>query len=413
MRHGNMRLSLGARPPRSAGDEGCCGRADAVGKTHAAGGRMPRGRTRIRTAHCSLAAALTVIGLRHRPQSGSYRDRARLPQTYAIMGGGAVGRNARCTCDTRLLLPSVRKALRTLNRGKICATCMIRGVCAAKRAPSWQDIHVVYPPTAICRAFRMHGAHILPKPAHFGCVAAIYCHEGVPFPSEAFFGIHRGKILPSSDTRERITSTYRHRQALGNAFRGHLAVAERPRAHCEHTLLCAGLRGIQFAGICRHARPPDDAPRQHIASKATLRLRKGQHARSHRTPPEPIRGMRRCPAAAVGAAAMKEPGHWRARPTGGRGRDIDARRLPGAREGHRRAPFAGCGDALTCSLLGARGPSAAGSQPAEAWSRLGRGRAAATRTRIRTAAPSAHQTRRSCCRYARRDGAVSFARTVR
>ena len=194
--------------------------------------------------------------------------------------------------------------------------------------------------------------------------------------------------MSSSDTRERITSTYRHRQALGNAFRGHLAVAERPRAHCEHTLLCAGLRGIQFAGICRHARPPDDAPRQHIASKATLRLRKGQHARSHRTPPEPIRGMRRCPAAAVGAAAMKEPGH-------------------------RRAPFAGCGDALTRSLLGARGPSAAGSQPAEAWSRLGRGRAAATRTRIRTAAPSAHQTRRSCCRYARRDGAVSFARTVR
>ena len=66
-----MRLSLGARPPRSAGGEGCCGRADAVGKTHAAGGRMPRGRTRIRTAHCSLAAALTVMGLRHRPQSGS------------------------------------------------------------------------------------------------------------------------------------------------------------------------------------------------------------------------------------------------------------------------------------------------------------------------------------------------------
>lgn len=81
-----------------------------------------------------------------------------------------------------------------------------------------------------------------------------------PFPVRGLFGIHRGKILPSSDTRERITSTYRHRQALGNAFRGHLAVAERPRAHCEHTLLCAGLRGIQFAGICRHARPPDDAP---------------------------------------------------------------------------------------------------------------------------------------------------------
>lgn len=169
---------------------------------------------------------------------------------------------------------------------------MIRGVRAAKRAPSWQDLRAVCPPTAICGAFRMHGTHILPKPAHFEYTTAIYCHEGALFPSEAFFGIHWGKILPSSDTRERITSTYRHRQALGNAFRGHLAVAERPRAHCEHTLLCAGLRGIQFAGICRHARPPDDTPRQHIASKATLRLRKGQHARSHRTPPEPIRWVR-------------------------------------------------------------------------------------------------------------------------
>ena len=237
---------------------------------------------------------------------------------------------------------------------------MIRGVRAAKRAPSWQDIHVAYPSTAICRAFRIHGTHILPKPAHFEYTAAIYCHEGALFPSEAFFGIHRGKILSSSDTREHITSTYRHRQALGNAFRGHLAVAERPRAHCEYTLLCAGLRGIQFAGICRHARPPDDAPRQHIASKATLRLRKGQHARSHRTPPEPIRGMRRCPAAAVGAAAMKEPGHWRARPTGGGAGGTLARAIRWVR------------GALTHGLPGARGPSAAGSQPTGAWSRLGR-----------------------------------------
>ena len=93
-----------------------------------------------------------------------------------------------------------------------------------KRGPSWQDLRAVYPPTAICRAFRIHGAHILPKPAHFEYTAAIHCHEGALFPSEAFFGIHRGKILPSSDTRERITSTYCHRQALGNAFRGREAM---------------------------------------------------------------------------------------------------------------------------------------------------------------------------------------------
>ena len=298
---------------------------------------MPRGRTRIRSA--ALFA--------HR-------------STACHGGGGAVGRNAKCTCDTRLLLPSVRKALRTLNRGKICTSCMIRGVCAAKRAPSWQDIHVVYPPTAICRAFRIHGTHILPKPAHFEYTAAIYCHEGAPFPSEAFFGIHRGKILPSSDTRERITSTYRHRQALGNTFRGHLAVAERPRAHCEHTLLCAGLRGIQFAGICRHARPPDDAPRQHIASKAT-------------------------PSATQGAACSFPPYPARAHP-----RDAA---VPSCGGGHRRderARASACGllggaggalarairwvrGALTHGLPGARGASAAGSQPAGAWSRLGRG----------------------------------------
>ena len=150
--------------------------------------------------------------------------------------------------------------------GKIRAPCMIRGVRAAKRAPSRQELRAMHSRKAVCGAFRIHGAHILPKPAHFEYTAAIYCHEGALFPSEAFFGIHRGKILPSSDTRERITSTYRHRQALGNAFRGHLAVAERPRAHCEHTLLCAGLRRIQFAGICRHARPPDDAPRPHLAN---------------------------------------------------------------------------------------------------------------------------------------------------
>lgn len=240
-----------------------------------------------------------------------------------------------------------------------------------------------------------------PRPRPFlGYTGAKYCHRQTPGNA--------------------ITSTYRHRQALGNAFRGHLAVAERPRAHCEHTLLCAGLRGIQFAGICCHARPPDGAPQQHIASKATLRLRKGQHARSRRTPPEPIRGMQRCPAAAVGAAAMKEPAGALARTAcWRRGRGIDARGLPGAKEGHRRAPSAGCGGSLTHGPLGARAIGcwlATRRSVVTAWARdlLGRGRAAATRACIRTAALSAHQTHRGCCKHAlRRGGAASFARAVR
>lgn len=137
--------------------------------------------------------------------------------------GGAVGRNTKCTCDTQLLLTSVRKALRTLNRGKICAPCMIRGVCAAKRAPSWQDLRAVYPPTAICGAFRMHGAHILPEPAHFEYTARESCHEA-PFSSEAPFGMHGVKNLPRIAARERIRAQSCHRQAPGNAFRGREAM---------------------------------------------------------------------------------------------------------------------------------------------------------------------------------------------
>lgn len=91
---------------------------------------MPRGRTRIRTAHCSLAAALTVIGLRHRPQSGSYRDRARLPQTYAIMGGW--GRRPQCEVHLRYPAPLAFRAQGLAN------------------AESWQDLHVVHDSRGSC-----------------------------------------------------------------------------------------------------------------------------------------------------------------------------------------------------------------------------------------------------------------------
>ena len=217
---------------------------------------MPRGRTRIRTAHCSLAAALTVMGLRHRPQSGSYRDRARLPQTYAttVVGPSAAIRSALAIPSSSCL--PFAKALRTLNRGKICATCMIRGARAAKSAPSWQDIHVVYPPTAFCRAFRMHGAHILPKPARFGCMARESCHELAIFPPEAAFGMHGAQNLPRIAARERTAAKSCHGKApgcasrenlvtvgrRGNAFRGHFAIGERPGTHQGTILPSPGAR---------------------------------------------------------------------------------------------------------------------------------------------------------------------------
>ena len=95
-----------------------------------------------------------------------------------------------------------------------------RGLCS-KKAPSWQDIHVMHPPTAICGAFRIHGAHILPKPAHFGCMARESCHELAIFPSEAPFGIHEAQNLPRIAARERTRAKYCHRQAPENALWRH------------------------------------------------------------------------------------------------------------------------------------------------------------------------------------------------
>ena len=103
-----------------------------------------------------------------------------------------------------------------------------RGPCS-ERAPSWQDLRAVYPPTAICGAFRMHGAHILPKPAHFGYTAAICCHELAIFPPEAAFGMHGAQNLPRIDARERISRAFCHRRAPGNASRHNLATTGRPR----------------------------------------------------------------------------------------------------------------------------------------------------------------------------------------
>ena len=65
-----------------------------------------------------------------------------------------------------------------------------------ENAPWRQDVRAVHSPTALCGAFWMHGAHILPKLAVFECMQAICCHELAFFSSEAPSGTHRGDILP-------------------------------------------------------------------------------------------------------------------------------------------------------------------------------------------------------------------------
>ena len=112
--------------------------------------------------------------------------------------------------------------------GRIRAPCVIRGVSAAKRAPPWQDLRAVHPRKAVCGAFRMHGARILPKPARFGYTATISCQGGALFPSGAPSGMHEAKKLPRIAARERIAREYCHCWTLRNAPRRNIATDGRP-----------------------------------------------------------------------------------------------------------------------------------------------------------------------------------------
>lgn len=133
--------------------------------------------------------------------------------------GGACASRMRCAGTPRPASPLASPATPKRNTQEWQDSRVVhdsRGLCS-KKAPSWQDIHVMHPPTAICRAFRIHGARILPKSAHFGCMAAICCQEGALFPSEAPFGIHEAQNLPRIAARERTRAKYCHRQAPENA----------------------------------------------------------------------------------------------------------------------------------------------------------------------------------------------------
>ena len=144
------------------------------------------------------------------------------PRKHRAASHKAGGR-ARAACAAPVPLapprpsPHPQHPNETPRNGKIRAPCMIRGVRAAKAAPSWQDLRTVYSQTAVCRAFRMHGAHILPKPAHFGCMAYESCQKGAIFPSEATFGMHGAQNLPRIAARKRTRAKYCHRQAPENA----------------------------------------------------------------------------------------------------------------------------------------------------------------------------------------------------
>ena len=237
----------------------------------------PRGTTR-NVRH------LTRGGNRHVSREGG-RDNRSILRVSGEQLGAAYGEPAKQPChpaqtgtvrETRAPPHPTRKRSKRSNgaprNGKICAPCMIRGVRAAKAAPSWQDLRAVYSQTAVCRAFRMHGAHILPKPAHFGCMARESCHELAIFPSEAPSEMHGAQNLPRIDTRERIAREYCHRRMPKSASREHFAIVERPKMHRGNILPRQPLQECFSTASCQ------EGPRlPGLAAKSQWRHVAGRH----------------------------------------------------------------------------------------------------------------------------------------
>lgn len=81
----------------------------------------------------------------------------------------------------------------------------------------WQDLRAVYSQTAVCGAFRMHSAHILPEPARFRMHGTRILPRTGDFPVRGHFrdawsaklatdcrpGTHFASIFPSASARER------------------------------------------------------------------------------------------------------------------------------------------------------------------------------------------------------------------
>ena len=178
------------------------------------------------------------------------------------------------------------------NDGRICAPCVIRGARAAKSAPSWQDLRAVYSQTAVCGAFRMHGAHILPKPARFGCMARESCHELAIFPPEAAFGMHGAQNLPRIAARERTAAESCHGKTPENAPRENIATASQAKSASGRNPAAAGRWGGAYcasilpspgaweciASISCHRQTSENAQRRHTAT-ASRPSRSALHAR--------------------------------------------------------------------------------------------------------------------------------------
>ena len=94
-------------------------------------------------------------------------------------------------------------------------------------------------------SFRMHGARILPRTGDFPVRDHFWDAWSAKLATDCRPRTHRGGILPRIDARERIAREYCrcqsgqerisaqscHCRTLGNAFREHFAIVERPGTH--------------------------------------------------------------------------------------------------------------------------------------------------------------------------------------
>ena len=143
-------------------------------------------------------------------------------------------------------------------------SCAVHDLRASdgESAPWRQDVRAVHSPTALCGAFRIHAAHILPKLAVSEYMQAICCREPVFFPSEAPSGTHQGVILPWPAARERIGAIPCHGRQLENASGRYLAIAMRRMIAAEvHRRPISDCN----AALAAKAPAPHPAPKQMLA----------------------------------------------------------------------------------------------------------------------------------------------------
>ena len=147
-----------------------------------------------------------------------------------------------------------------------------RGPCS-ERGPSWQDLRAVYSQTAVCGAFRIHGAHILPKPARFRMHSVRILPGRGDFPVRGPFwdtwsekiatdcrpGTHQGEILPRIDTWERTAREYCRCQSGQGRIRAQSCRRRTPGGTHRARILPLPVARERISRISCHRRAPGNA----------------------------------------------------------------------------------------------------------------------------------------------------------